>query len=112
MKNKGQVLVLFVLLLPIFLLILLISIEFGKLYTDKIKTKNIIEDTIEYGMKNINDQEINVKLNNLLENNIKDINNKTVFISEDEIRINLTQNKEIFGKKIIIKYEEKKTIIK
>lgn len=108
MKNNGQVLALFVIILPIILLIVLITIEFGKLYVEKIKTTNVIKETITYGLKNIEDTNIKEKINNLIDINIKNINNKTIFISEDEIRIKLNQNKiKVFGKDIVLEYNYK-----
>ena len=108
MKNNGQVLAIFVIILPIILLIVLITIEFGKLYVEKIKTTNVIKETITYGLKNIEDTNIKEKINNLIDINIKNINNKTVFISEDEIRIKLNQNKiKVFGKDIVLEYNYK-----
>ena len=106
MNNKGQVLVLFVIILPVILLALLIIIQFGKLYLKKRATTNIIKDTIEYGLKHTQDEQIENKLNNLIETNIDDIDIKTITIFEDEIRINLTQKSiNIFGKNINLTYD-------
>jgi len=106
MNNKGQVLVLFVIILPVILLALLIIIQFGKLYLKKQATTNIIKDTIEYGLKHTQDEQIENKLNNLIETNIDDIDIKTITIFEDEIRINLTQKSiNIFGKNINLTYD-------
>ena len=106
MNNKGQVLVLFVIILPVILLALLIIIQFGKLYLKKQATTNIIKDTIEYGLKHTQDEQIENKLNNLIETNIDDIDKKTITIFEDEIRINLTQKSiNIFGKNINLTYD-------
>ena len=106
MNNKGQVLVLFVIILTVILLALLIIIQFGKLYLKKQATTNIIKDTIEYGLKHTQDEQIENKLNNLIETNIDDIDIKTITIFEDEIRINLTQKSiNIFGKNINLTYD-------
>jgi len=108
MKNKGQVLVLFVILLPVILLIMLMGIEFGKLYMEKIKTTNIIKETITYGLKHLTKPEINENINNLIDFNIKNIENKSIFISEDEIRIKITQQPiKVFGKEIVLTYSYK-----
>ncbi len=101
MNNKGQVLVLFVILMPIILLLLLITIEIGNVYLDKQKTKNVIKNIIR---DNINNNET---IDTLIEENIKDIEEKTVFISDDEIRIYIKQNKKIFGRNINIEYKYK-----
>lgn len=118
MKNKGQVLVLFLILLPVVLLLLLITIEFGKLYIEKIKTTSVIKETITYGLKHINEQEINTTINNLIDVNIQNISDRTIFISEDEIRIKIKQQPmKLFGKKIELEYnyrgikQEEKIII-
>lgn len=101
MNNKGQVLVLFVILMPIILLLLLITIEIGNVYLDKQKTKNVIKNIIRDNISN------NETIDTLIEENIKDIEEKTVFISDDEIRIYIKQNKKIFGRNINIEYKYK-----
>lgn len=105
MNEKGQVLVLFVIIMPIIILTLIVMIDLGKIYIEKSKTKEIIKDTIEYGLKNY-DETINEKINNLIDININKISDKTIFVTEDEIRINITQEGyKIFGKKIKLEYK-------
>lgn len=103
MNNKGQVLVLFVILLPIILLLLILTIEVGDIYLDKQKTKNTIKEIIRENLKEPNSEIINT----LITKNINDIEEKNVFISEDEIRIYIKQNKKLFGKNIKIEYKIK-----
>ena len=104
MNNKGQVLVLFVILLPIILLLLIMTIEVGDIYLDKQKTKNTIKEIIRDNLK----QEPNSKkINTLLIQNINDMEDKNIFISEDEIRIYVRQNKKLFGRNIKIEYKIK-----
>lgn len=103
MNNKGQVLVLFVILLPIILLLLILTIEVGDVYLDKQKTKNIIKDIIRDNLKEPNSE----KINQLIAQNINDIEEKNIFISEDEIRIYIKQNKKVFGRKLKIEYKIK-----
>lgn len=105
-QNKGQILVLFVILLPVLLIALLVGIELANLSITKIKTKNIIEEIITDNLKNYNET-TNQTLNLLIEKNISDIEKKSIFTSEDEIRINITQKKSLFGKKIELKYNYK-----
>ena len=104
MNNKGQVLVLFVILLPVILLLLLITIEVGNIYLDKSKNQNIIKDIIRENLKETPNTE---KINTLIDNNIKDIEEKTVFTSENELRMNIKQNKKLFGRKLKIEYKIK-----
>lgn len=108
LNNKGQVLVLFAVILPVILLTLLLVTQLGKLYLKKQTTTNIIKDTIEYGLNNIQDEQIENKLNDLIETNIDDIDIKTITIFEDEIRINLTQKQiNILGKNLKLNYSYK-----
>lgn len=107
-NNKGQVLVLFVILLPILLLLLMIIIEIGKINLEKTKTKNTIKEIIETNLKNY-DNNTKDKINTLIETNINDIEYKTIFISEDEIKITLKQTKTLLGRKIEIEYKYKGT---
>lgn len=102
MNNKGQVLVLFIILIPIILLFSIVSIQIGSLYLEKNKNTNIIKDAIRETLNNSR-----TEINKVIESNIKDIKEKTIFISEDEIDLKITQEKKIFGRKIDIKYNYK-----
>ena len=104
MNNKGQVLVLFVIIIPIILLLLVMSIEVGDIYLDKAKTKNTIRDIKKENLKDIPNAE---KINILIDNNINDIEEKTVFTSENEIRIYIRQNKKLFGRNLKLEYKIK-----
>ena len=103
MNNKGQVLVLFVIMLPIILLLLVMTIEVGDIYLDKIKTKNTIKEIIKDNSTEPNQE----KINTLIIQNINDIEEKNIFISEDEIRIYIRQNKKLFGRNLKIEYKIK-----
>lgn len=103
-KNNGQVLVLFVILLPVILLLLLITIEVGNIYIEKSKTKSVIKETITNGLKN---NLSNDAINSLIDLNIKDIKGKTIYTSETEIDLKLKQEKEIFGRNLEINYNYK-----
>ena len=72
MNNKGQVLIIFVIMLPIFLMVLALVVDLGLLSIEKRKIDNNAYDAVEYYLKN-NDKEKTIKL---LENNLSDINIK------------------------------------
>lgn len=103
-KNNGQVLVLFVILLPVILLLLLITIEVGNIYIEKSKTKSVIKETITNCLKN---NLSNDAINSLIDLNIKDIKEKTIYTSETEIDLKLKQKKKIFGRNLEINYNYK-----
>lgn len=69
MNNKGQVLIIFVILLPIFLLIFTFIIDLGLLSIEKRKISNSTYDALEYYLDNI-DKEKTIKL---LEKNLDNI---------------------------------------
>lgn len=102
-KNSGQVLALFVILLPVFLLLLVILVNVGNIYLDKAKTKNTLREIIINNLNNY-DLSTNERVNVLIEKNIGNIVKKEVFTSEDEIRINLIQEKLLFGRNLKLSY--------
>lgn len=81
MNNKGQVLVAFVILLPIFFIIFSLIIDLGFLYIEKRNISNNTKDSVEYYLNNITDPQIDNKVKELLNKNISDI---------DKIEINNT----------------------
>ena len=58
MNNKGQVLVVFVILLPIFLLILGFVIDYGLLYSEKKNIDDSTHDALNYYLNNLDDSNI------------------------------------------------------
>ena len=102
MNNKGQVLVLFVILIPVILLLLMMVIEVRDIYLDKQKTKDTIKDIIR---ENFTEEQNSERINTLIDINIKDIEEKTIFTSTDEIRIYIRQNKKLFGRDLKIEYK-------
>ena len=54
MNSKGQVLVLFMLLLPLVFMMLALIIDTGLLYIEKRHVDLVVKDTTEYGIKTIN----------------------------------------------------------
>ena len=115
MNNKGQVLVIFVILLPIFLMILTLIIDLGMLSIEKRKIDNNTYDALEYYLDS-NDKEKTIKL---IENNIEDVE---VDIKDSENSVEISVSKEykgiyniIYDNKINITYignKETKKIIK
>ena len=83
---------------------MLIVIEFGNIYIEKKKTKSVIEDTVFNCLKNNLTTDA---VNSIIDINIKDIDNKSIYISDDEIEIKLIQRKKIFGRNIELKYAYK-----
>lgn len=89
MNNKGQSLVIFVLILPIILLLFALIWEVGNFQLTVSHYENEIKDTIEDGLNHLEDVNLNDKLNGLLKNNIEgDI---LIDINDNAIKINVTK---------------------
>ena len=100
-NNKGQSLIVFVLLLPIIVLLIAIVADLGNLQVTKKKYENQIKNTINYGLKHLSDENINQKLNDLLNANI-DANNN-IIIKNNLIQITVTSKEKSIFNQIIKK---------
>lgn len=101
-NNKGQTLVLFILILPIILIILAIVINYGILSNEKLKIENNLKQAIEYGLNlklnNIviednvlTNENIKEKIQYLLEQNIK-YDSLDIVVNNNSISINVTKS--------------------
>lgn len=86
LNNKGQVLVFFVLLIPIFLVIFVMVIDIGNLSYQKNSLNNICNLTLDYikDEQNIDKIKDYVKLNDNKINDIKINNNELILKKEVE----------------------------
>lgn len=110
MNKKGQTLVVFVLFLPVLVIVITMIINKSNMYYDKINMENIAKEAINYGLSNIEDENIENKIKIFISKNIDC--EKEVKIEDGEIRVTLKkENKTI--KKILgygnikIKYKGK-----
>lgn len=101
LNNRGQSLVLFVVVLPILLLILVLVIDIGKVISLKQELNNINEIVLDYGIDYLNDSfnndinnisSIENELVNLIKLNKDDIDVINVRIDDDKINIILEDN--------------------
>ena len=90
MNNKGQALVVFVLVLPLIILIIAGVMEMGKLSLTKNEYENSIIDTINYGLDNLDKENVKEKMMTLLDKNIS--GTKNVEISDGVIKVYVTSN--------------------
>ena len=89
MGNKGQTLVIFVLILPILLLLFALIWEVGNLGFTINKYETEIKDTIEYGLNHLDNEKLEEVLTSLLKANLDgDIN---VAINNQVIKVNVKQ---------------------
>lgn len=97
-NNKGQSLVMFVLIIPIFLLILTLVYDVGNAIYEKDRLSNTNYLTIEYGLNNIDTITEN-DLKNLIEKNTSNLKYIYVTIEDNQIEIKMEKEaKSIIGK--------------
>ena len=94
LNNKGQSLVLFVIMLPILVLILVLVIDIGKIILLKQELLNISEIALDYGLDKIDEEEIDTELKNLIKLNKDDIDKINLYIEDEKIYIKLEERYE------------------
>lgn len=98
MNNKGQVLVMLVIILPILLLILTFTIDYGLLSVEKRKLQNNTYEALEYYLDNYNDDNIYDKTIKLLETNLNDVE-ISIKDTDDYVEIEVKNNyKNLYSK--------------
>ena len=85
-QNRGQVLVLFLLLLPFILIFMALIIDYGLLTLNKSKLNKTLDKTLENAVEyNLSEDEIN----NLINKNIDDISYIDIKTNEREVTIHI-----------------------
>lgn len=90
LNNKGQSLILFVLIIPVFLLLFVLVIDVGNMISIRRELDNINHITIDYGLSNIKDIN-NDKLIEIIKLNDDNVDIENIKIEEDKIEINITK---------------------
>ena len=98
LNNKGQTLVLFVMLLPIMLLVMVLVFDIGKSIVEKQKLDNISFMIVSYGIEHSKDDNIEDTLKELVTLNYKDATDVEVLVKDDYVSVNLSGKvKGVFG---------------
>ena len=116
LDNKGQSLIAFIMLLPIFLIFITSLWSYGKAQVTKTKYETDIKSTLKYGINHIEEENLENKLYQLLDKNLE--GEKQIDIYENKIRIENTYidrsnilNRETRIKISYIGYKENNKII-
>lgn len=91
MNNKGQTLVVFVIILPILLIMFTLIIDLGSMYIEKRNIENNVYDSVVYYLENIDEEDINNRINKLLNKNIKNIDELIINKEEDYVEIKVSK---------------------
>ena len=98
-NNKGQTLVIFVVFLPIILIMMATIVDVGLMYYNKNKLDNINMFITEYGVNNIENENLVSELEELINKNVVNLSNKNIKINNNKIEIKLEKETEsTFGK--------------
>ena len=89
MNNRGQSLVSFIFVVPIILLILFMVYDIGSMVLLREKLDNIGYLAINYGLDNIDKENLNDKITDMIEKNKSDIEDVSVSINDGEISVSL-----------------------
>lgn len=88
LNNKGQSLVLFVLLLPIIFMIIALVVQVSLLEISKKEYEDNVKEAVSYGLEHLDDSDVQNKLVRLLDENIE--GQKQVSVSNGKVRIKVS----------------------
>lgn len=88
LNNKGQSLILFIIIMPILLLIMILIVDIGRVYVLKNELQNISNIVVDYGLDNIDSIDLEEKMLELVtinKNNVLyvdiDINDRVIYLT-------------------------------
>ncbi len=107
MNKKGQVLIAFILLLPIIFMFLGLLIDCGYLLLEKRNVDNNTKDALKYGLKIVDEDEkiVESKIKKQLNSNIEDVKKLDIKIENKIIEINVEKTKKSIFTVIFSRYE-------
>lgn len=97
LNNKGQSLVLFIVILPIMLFMLVLVYDIGNAIYEKNRLSNVNYMVTSYALDNENISESDIV--NLINKNVNGLSNIKVIINDDKVNVSLSKNiKGVFGR--------------
>lgn len=92
LNNKGQSLVLFVVVLPILLLVLVLVIDIGRVICLKLELDNVNKLVLDYGLDNLDNENVSDELIKLVKMNNDKIDVIDIFVANNKIYIRLNSD--------------------
>lgn len=91
MNNKGQSLAVFVLIIPIIILLFILVLDYGMISVEKRKISSSVKSSIKYGLKKIDNENIQDDLKKLIYKNINQdsIKKLEIQINNDSISVDI-----------------------
>lgn len=90
LNNKGQSLVLFVVIIPILLFILILVIDIGKAINLKQELNNINKIVLDYGLDNLDQDNLEEEMTELVKLNNNEIDKIDIRFDDDKIYLNIS----------------------
>ncbi len=99
MDRKGQVLVGFLLLLPLLLILFVVVIDIGFMKVEERKLENTVKEAITYGLKQESpEEEVQQQVETMIRKNIDNIEFLDTVVTNGNIQVHLsTRQKNVFG---------------
>lgn len=99
MDRKGQVLVGFLLLLPLLLILFVFVIDVGFMKVEERKLENTVKEAITYGLKQESpEEEVQQQVETMIRKNIDNIEFLDTVVTNGNIQVHLsTRQKNVFG---------------
>lgn len=108
-NNKGQILISFILLLPVLFMIFGLLVDCGYLFIEKRNVDNNVKDALRYGLDNLSLEEniLESKIKKILNTNIENVEKINIKIENNIIEIEVNSIKKSIFTVIFSKYEYK-----
>ena len=95
LNNKGQSLVMFVMILPILLMIIMMVIDIGKMVQRREELDSINYILVDYGLDNIEINNLEDKLREILDKNDKSIDIVKINIDKESLEVEVILRDEV-----------------
>lgn len=96
LNNRGQSLVMFVMIIPVLLIVIIIVMDVGKMYLVRRELDNINYIALDYGLDNLGIEDINDKINEIILKNDDEIIIVGNKIEENKIYLTIKKKYEGF----------------
>lgn len=87
LNNKGQTLVMFIVIIPILISIMVLVIDLGSAFAKKQELNNVNKLVIEYGLDNLEEENLESDLTSYITMNAKDLSNVKVIVENNTINV-------------------------
>lgn len=87
LNNKGQTLVMFIVIIPILISIMVLVIDLGSAFTKEQELNNVNKLVIEYGLDNLDQENLESDLTSYITMNAKDLSNVKVTVENNTINV-------------------------